>query len=208
MITIKIYIDFDGTIYNTTKLYQEYINLLKKYNINEEYFQNKLNKNYQKNKNLNTITEYIINDYNLNNSIQTELNNIIKNNLIYKDVIPFLEKYHNKYDLILLTLGNKEFREKKIKSSNITKYFKKITITNNDKSKLNIDYQNEIFIDNNPEEFKKFYQAKAKHLIRIKRDNDKYSKINLDINNIPEFTDFNTLLKSNYIDKIGKIKHE
>ena len=121
MITIKIYIDFDGTIYNTTKLYQEYINLLKKYNINEEYFQNKLNKNYQKNKNLNTITEYIINDYNLNNSIQTELNNIIKNNLIYKDVIPFLEKYHNKYDLILLTLGNKEFQEKKIKSSNINK---------------------------------------------------------------------------------------
>lgn len=208
MIIIKIYIDFDGTLYNTTKLYQEFINLLKKYNIKEEYIQNKLNNNYQKNKNLNTIIKQIIKENNLNNSIEKYLNIIYSKNLIYQDTIPFLEKYYKKHDLILLTLGEKEYQEKKIKSTNIEKYFKEIIITNKDKSKLNINYQNGIFIDNNPKELKKFYHAKAKHLIRIKRNNDKYSKINLDINNIPEFKDFKELLNSNYINKIGENKDE
>jgi len=36
--------------------------------------------------------------------------------------------------------------------------------------------------------FLKFYKSKAKYLIRIKRKTDKYSKLNLNINNIPEFT--------------------
>ena len=109
---------------------------------------------------------------------------------------------------ILLTLGNKNFQQKKIYSSNINKYFKDIIITDKDKSKLNINYSNSIFIDNNPIELKKFYNSKDKYLIRIKRDTDKYSKLNLDINNIPEYKDFNELLNSNYIDKIGETYYE
>lgn len=203
---MKIYIDFDGTIFNNNKHYQKLINIFKKYNIQEEYINNLTNKKHYKN--LDNLAKEIINNNNLNKSILKEINTIYSKNLIYKDTIPFLEKYHNQYDLILLTLGTKKYQLKKIKSLNISKYFKEIIITNKDKSLLNIDYQNSIFIDNNPIELKKFNNSKAKYLIRIKRNNDKYSKINLDINNIPEFINFNELLESNYIKKIGEKNYE
>jgi len=203
VIIIKIYLDFDGTIYNSTKLYNEFINIFIKHNINKDYLENIIKEYYQKEKNYIILAKRIIKDNNLDISILNEINNLYSNKLLFKDTIPFLEKYYKKYDLILLTLGNKEYQLKKINSTNITKYFKNIIITNKDKSKLNIDYQNGIFIDNNPLELEKFYKSKAKYLIRIKRKTDKYSKLNLNINNIPEFNDFNELLNSNYIDKIG-----
>ena len=61
---------------------------------------------------------------------------------------------------------------------------------------------------NNPKELEKFYNSKATHLIRIKRNTDKYSKLNINSKNIPEFIDFEELLKSNYIDKIGEHYYE
>lgn len=203
---MKIYIDFDGTLFNNNLHYHKIINILKIYNIQEEYINNLTKNKYYKN--LDNLAKEIINNNNLDKSILKEINTIYSKDLIFKDTIPFLEKYHNQHDLILLTLGTKNYQLKKIKSSNISKYFKEIIITNKDKSKLNIDYHNSIFIDNNPKELKKFYNSKAKYLIRIKRDIDKYSKINLDINNIPEFINFNELLESNYIEKIGENYYE
>ena len=202
---MKIYIDFDGTLFDSTKHYNEYIKIFKKYNINiETYFK----KEYEKEKNFDSLSKKIVKEYNLNPSIYDEINQIYSEKLIFKDVIPFLEENYNKYDLILLTLGNINYQQKKINKTNISKYFKEIIITNKDKSKLNIDYTKGIFIDNNPLEIKKFYNSKAKYLIRIKRDTDKYSKIDLDIKNIPEFINFNELTKSNYIKKIGENYHE
>lgn len=202
---MKIYIDFDGTLFDSTKHYQEYINIFKKHNIDiESYF----NKEYKKEKNFDSLSKKIIKEYNLNPSIYDELDKIYSKKLIFKDAITFLEKNHNKYDLILLTLGNIEYQKKKINKTNIGKYFKDIIITNKDKSKLDIDYTNGIFIDNNPLELKRFYNSKAKYLIRIKRDADKYSKIDLDIKNIPEFINFNELTKNNYIKQIGENYYE
>ena len=201
---MKIYIDFDGTLFNSKIQYQRLINIFKKYNIEEKYIKNLMKEEfYQKEKSFDILTKKIIKDKNLDQGIFKELNNIYKSDLIYPDVIPFLEKYQNKYELILLTLGNIENQEKKINSSNLSKYFKDIIITNKDKSKLNIDYINGIFIDNNPKELEKFYNSKAKYLIRIKRESDKYSKISLSIKNIPEFKNFEELMNSNYIEKIG-----
>lgn len=201
---MKIYIDFDGTLYNTNKLNQNFINIFNKYNIDTEYIK-KLMNNY---KNYDLLANKIIKDNNIDNSIYSDLSNLYSNDLVFKDVIPFLEKYYKKYQLILLTLGNKEYQEKKINSSNLKKYFKDIIITDKNKSKLNIDYTNAIFIDNNPNELKKFYNSNATKLIRIKRNEDKYSKINLNIINIPEFENFKDLDNSNYLKKFGVIKHE
>lgn len=202
---MKIYIDFDGTLFDSTKLHQEYKKIFNKHNIDID---NIFKKSYQQEKNFDVLTKKITKEYNLNPSIYEEIDNIYSENLIYKDVIPFLEEYHNKYDLILLTLGNINYQQKKINKTNISKYFKEIIITNKDKSKLNIDYTNGIFIDNNPLELKKFYNSKVKHLIRIKRDTDKYSKMNLEIDDIPEFSDFDELTKSNYIKQIGENYYE
>jgi len=202
---MKIYIDFDGTLFDSTKHYQEYKNIFKKYNIDIESYSNK---EYKKEKNYDILTKKIIKEYNLNPSIYKEIDKIYSEKLIFKDAITFLKKYHNKYELILLTLGNIDYQQKKINKTNISKYFKDIIITNKDKSRLDIDYTNGIFIDNNPLELKKFYNSKAKYLIRIKRETDKYSKIDLDIKNIPEFIKFDELTKSNYIKRIGENYHE
>lgn len=201
---MKIYIDFDGTLYNTTKLTKNFINIFNKYNIDEKYIK-KLMHNY---KNYDILANKIILENNIDKSIYNDLHNLYSNDLVYQDIIPFLKKYYKKYDLIILTLGNKDFQEKKINSSNIKKYFKEIIITNKDKSKLNIDYINSIFIDNNPNELEKFYNSNATKLIRIKRNDDKYSKLNLSIKNIPEFNTFEDLDNSNYLKKIGEILHE
>ena len=202
---MKIYIDFDGTLFNSTKHYHNYKNIFKKHNIDIEEI---LKQKYKQEKNFDTLTKKIIKEYNLNPSIYKEVDQIYSKELIFKDVIPFLEKYSKKYDLILLTLGNINYQNKKIKHSNISKYFKDIIITNKDKSTLDIDYENWIFIDNNPLELKKFHNSKAKNLIRIKRDSDKYSKLNLNIENIPEFTSFDELSKNKYIEKIGENYYE
>ena len=204
---MKIYIDFDGTIYNSGKLYKNFINIFNNYNIDTKYIEETLNNSNQKD--LDNIANKIIKEKNLNKNIIQELNNINTKDLVFKDIIPFLEKYTKKYDLILLTLGNHDYQEKKINSTNISKYFKDIIITNKDKSKLeSIDYINGIFIDNNPIELKKFYNSKATNLIRIRRNEDKYSKLDLNLFNIPEFTSFKELDQSNHLQKIGVKTYE
>ena len=82
-----------------------------------------------------------------------------------------------------------------INSSNISKYFNEIIITDKDKSELNIDYRNSIFIDNNPLEIEKFCGSKAKIVIRIRRDNDRYSKYECNRVNVIECKDFNEVVK-------------
>ena len=96
MIIIKIYIDFDGTLFNSTKLYNDFIKFFKKYNIDEL----SINKLYKQEKNLDTLATSLIKKYSLPQSISEEFNQIYSNKLIYKDIIPFLEEYSKKYYLI------------------------------------------------------------------------------------------------------------
>lgn len=202
---MKIYIDFDGTIFDSTIQHQRLINIFKKYNVSEKYITNLMKENfYQKEKSYDVLAARIIKEKNLPTTILKEVDGIYTKDLVYPDVVPFLEKYYPKYELILLTLGNIEHQQKKIKVSELEKYFKEIIIAEKDKSKINIDYTKGIFIDNNPQELERFYNSKARYLIRIKRDIDKYSKIPLNVNNIPEFKDFDELTKNNYIEKIGE----
>ena len=206
---MNIYIDFDGTLYNTDKLYKNFINIFKKYNIEEKEIKDLMKQvPYKTTKSFDVLADIIIKKYNLNSDIHDKLNKIYHNNDLYNDVILFLEKYYKKYNLVLLTLGNISYQQKKINNSKINKYFKDIIITDKDKSKLNIDYSKGIFIDNNPKELKNFYNSNATNLIRIKRKNDKYSKLTLNIKNVPEFKDFNDLLNNKYIETIGDDIHE
>lgn len=205
---MNIYIDFDGTIFDSTTLYLNFINIFINENIKKEELEKIINFQYNNTKNYDIIAKYLINKFNLNQNLLKKIDNIYNKNLVFKDIIPFLEKYYKKYNLILLTLAtNEKYQLKKIKSSNISKYFKDIIITTKDKSKLNIDYKNGIFIDNNPLELKKFYNSKATNLIRIKRNTDKYSKLDIDIS-IYEFTNFEYLSNSNLIEKIGENYYE
>ena len=124
-------------------------------------------------------TTLFINDIMQNKNQQLtflELKKLVKKqnlnlkNYLYPDVIPFLEKYQDK-NLILLTHGDYDYQLFKIRESKIVKYFKEIKITDNYKGLLKLDYQNSIFIDDNPKEIESLLKNPIKPLkiIRIKR---------------------------------------
>lgn len=183
---MKIYIDFDGTLFNTDKFYQDYLVILNKYNISSFEIE-KMKKELFTNRrfNLDILTDYIISKYNIKN-LKQEVESLYNNSYVFEDVIPFLEKYKN-YNLILLTLGDIDYQNRKIESSNLSKYFQDIIITDVDKSQLDINYKDNLFIDNNPKELIKFQNNGGK-IIRIRRIEDKYSVIDLD--NVLEYKNF------------------
>lgn len=200
---MNIYIDFDGTIFDINTLNKDFINLFK--NIDKDYISYLITKH----KNYDIVTNILIKEFNLDNDTINKVNNLYNNNYTYPDAIAFLEKYYKKYNLILLTYTKSiDYQEKKIKSSKIKKYFKDIIISTIDKSKLNIDYVNNIFIDNNPKELKKLVNNNAKHIIRINHINDNYNKMKLDTENIPEYKDFIELISNKHLEKIGENNNE
>lgn len=173
---MKIYLDFDGTLFNTDKFYQDYLNLFQEYGLDEDLINNIKLELFKTTKfNLDILTNYLVKKYNLDNNILLKVNNLYNSSYVFKDVIPFLEKYKN-LEINLLTYGEYNYQLKKIDGSNLKKYFKDIIITDKDKSKFNLDYQNNLFIDNNPTEIKKFLEV-TKNVIRIRREEDKYSKL-------------------------------
>lgn len=200
---MNIYIDFDGTIFDINKLNKDFINLFK--NIDKDYISYLITKH----KNYDIVANILIKEFNLNTNIINEVNNLYQNNYTYPDAITFLEKYYKKYNLILLTYAKSlDYQKKKIKSAKINKYFKDIIITTIDKSKLNINYINNIFIDNNPKELKKLIDINAKYIIRINHKNDHYNEIKLDVKTIPEYKDFIELINNKHLEKIGENNNE
>ena len=183
---MKIYIDFDGTLFNTDKFYQDYLVILNKYNISSFEIDEMKKELFTNRKfNLDILTDYIISKYNIKN-LKQEVETLYNNSYVFEDVIPFLEKYKN-YNLILLTLGDIDYQNRKIEGSKLSKYFQDIIITDVDKSQLDIDYKDNLFIDNNPKELIKFQNNGGK-IIRIRRIEDKYSVIDLD--NVLEYKSF------------------
>ena len=61
-IIIKIYIDFDGTLFNSTKLHKQFINIFLKHNLKKEYLQKIIKENYHKEKNYIILAKKIIKD--------------------------------------------------------------------------------------------------------------------------------------------------
>ena len=87
----------------------------------------------------------------------------------------------------VLPIGYIDYQNRKIKGSKLCKYFQDIIITDVDKSQLDINYKDNLFIDNNPKELIKF-QNRGGKVIRIRRIEDKYSVIDLD--NVLEYKNF------------------
>ena len=204
---MKIYIDFDGTLFNTDKYTNDFMKVLYDYGIDKKLFDDVNNKILNNNKlfNLNVIIDYFIDKYNIDNSLKNKIDFLLNDSYVYSDVIDCLNVLiDNGYELHLLTYGDDDYQRLKIEASNISKYFKEIIITEKDKSKLDIDYENSIFIDNNPIEIEKFYSSNAKKIIRIIRENDKFSKFGSNISNVVQCSDFNQiidLLKDDFINE-------
>ena len=86
---------------------------------------------------------------------------------------------------------NLVYQKKKVNGCNIAKYFHKIIYTTANKYTLDIDYKNSIFIDDNPKELIGLAETQAYKIIRIKRTDCKYSKIQINSPKIIEFENLN-----------------
>lgn len=194
----KIYLDFDSTLFNTDCYDSELLAICKLYKIDESKFNDIKTKLFKKNTDfdIDEFINYLIKKEYVDKNILNDIELLKNRNFIYEDTIFFLDNLKDKYDLILLTRGQEKNQQDKIRASRLEKYFSKIIITSNDKSKLdNVDYLNSIFIDNNPLEIERFISAKAKRVIRIKRNTDKYSKINLTDSKLETYTNLKDILK-------------
>ena len=199
---MNYYIDFDSTIYNTRSLVTRMINSLvdtiySKKNLDKQSLLQEIQSLFNNgNKHIYEVAKELSNTYNVeSNLLITNLNNVISNgsDLVFEDSIPFLLRLKNQNNnIFLLTYSNKdiEYQTLKILGSGLCKYFDAVYITSKPKYELDIDYSNGIFIDDNPEDLQGLYLKNAKRIIRMRREQNSYSK--QDISNI-DIEEYNNL---------------
>lgn len=161
---MKIFIDFDDVLFYSKKFIEDEKRIFKKYGISEEvfkrhyYFYSKKGRKkirfYDLKKQLIGIKKELSID---TKKLEADLRSFLKNTgkYIFKDALSFLNDF-KKEDLFLISYSKTEFQKLKIKNSGISKYFKKIIITNEKKSKEileNIENKKEniYFIDDRPD---------------------------------------------------------
>lgn len=203
---MNYYIDFDGTLYDTTKFKKDILKTLAK----TCYSQNKklrygnllidataaLN---EKNLDFYELCLYMSNKYDIDNYLLYDaINKILDNGTkyLYSDTIKFLSKLkeekNNVYLLTYSTQNSINFQKRKVDGSGLNDFFDEIYITSKPKYTLNIDYKNGIFIDDNPRELLGLYGTNPVEVIRIKRKFGKYSKRPLEIK-VKEITNLTQL---------------
>ena len=186
----NIYIDFDGTLFDTNSFYNDFIGICHDYNVSNSDIE--LNKEKIEGPfNLDVLADMIKDIYNLDDIFIKRVTSLYSDKYLYYDSLNFLEKYKDKYILNILTYGDYSYQSKKINCCNIKRYFKNIIITDN-KGNESIDYNNSIFIDNNPNDIDLIYKKKPFKIIRIKRDDDPY-KGRSSLNKVDEFFDLSTI---------------
>lgn len=200
---MNYYIDFDNTLYNTPLLTDRLLNsivnsIIEKTNLDSKILYEECKSMFNKDLCHIKLAKYFSAKYNLDTStIINNLNNILLNgyDLVFDDVIPFLEKLKEKgHKLYMLTYSKHslEYQSIKIAGSKLSDYFDTLYITSVPKYKLDIDYENGIFIDDNPTDLLGLYSNKAKQVIRLRRKDNKYSVEDLD-QNIQEYFSLNEI---------------
>ena len=120
------------------------------------------------------------------------------NEIVFEDAERFLAKLkENGHEIHILTYipkTNQEYQMKKLLGSGLMKYFDTITITSKYKFLLDIDYTNGIFIDDDPRDLNGLFEKNPIKVIRIRKPNNKRSKIDIDNKDIEEYVTFDDII--------------
>lgn len=134
----KIFIDFDGTIYDTNKLRKEFYSLLESLGFNEadivSAYKDECRDNFFTAEGMLRRLHQIKN-FDFDEIVQKERAIHDKNpSFLYEDTINFLKNIdREKYEVNLITLGNFEFQKFKVEKSEIKQYFDNIYYANVEK---------------------------------------------------------------------------
>ncbi|MFA7254324.1 MAG: HAD family hydrolase [Patescibacteria group bacterium] len=134
----KIFIDFDGTLYNTSKAKGDLFLIFEKAGFSRDeilsaYQAECLDYKFSPPRFMDRLGR--IRKYNISLA-KARIDNLITSasKYLYEDTIPFLEKLdREKYEVNLITMGNKDFQKLKVESSGITKFFENSYYTDEQK---------------------------------------------------------------------------
>ena len=182
---MKVYVDFDRTLFDCDKFLEDFYTIINKYDIPKDLFKKCQNQSRRHGFNPYVILNNLEKETSFDKEVYSDIKDLIHNtsDYLYPDAIPFLEYLHNNnYQVIILTKGNKNYQKEKIENAKIDKYYTKLIVTMRHKGLLFLNYLHGIFIDDNPRELRSLYIRKPKKIIRITRPNSKYSKEELEYN--------------------------
>lgn len=204
---MNYYIDFDNTLYETAKLTSlmiaaignkigELAGLEKQPIIQDakDNFNSTLD-------NIFTHAEKMGKKYNVDPvSVVNAVKKVIDNGkeIVFEDAIRFLKRLkengHRIFILTYIPQTNQEYQLKKLMGSGITSYFDGIIITAQYKFLLDLDYTNGIFIDDDPRDLNGLFEKNPIKVIRIRKENNKRSKIDIDNKEIEEYVSFDDIV--------------
>ncbi len=204
---MNYYFDFDNTLYETAKLTEIMLNAIANSIFNETGKNLKDLRKYAE-ENFNSTTGNIF-DFAEDmakifkadkDKVLEDLNNSIYNgkDVVFEDARRFVEKlYKSDNKLHILTYipdkKNHDYQMKKIIGSGIAKYFSSIIITSEYKFNLSLDYENGIFFDDDPRDLNGLFEKKPIKVIRIRKENNKRSKIDIENKDIEEYNSFDDI---------------
>lgn len=197
---MNYYLDFDNTLYETSRLSNDMLKGLayeisKKTSISENDIFDELKSMFNRENiyNIYKLAKYFAKKYNIEESILIDkVEDIILDGkkYVYDDVISFLKELKEKNHIInVLTYVAKEdlsYQLTKIKGSGLSEYFDNIIISSSLKFNLDLKYEEGIFFDDSPKDLLGLASRNPKILVRVRRENNKYSKQELDIKNLIE----------------------
>ena len=189
----KVYIDFDSTLYNTDKMRGfdqalekgicEFTNL----SMEEAEKQIQIVSDQMSPRKIFVICEILEKKFGLEKDcLRKRIEKFVENgeHLVFNDCVPFLKRLAQKgHEINILTYTNKEFdyQMAKINGSKIYSFVDNIIMCSKHKGELCLDYENGIFIDDNPRELESLFKAGVSEdrLIRLRRPQANYSAIEL-----------------------------
>ena len=197
---MNYYLDFDNTLYETSRLSNDMLKGLayeisKKTSISENDIFDELKSMFNRENiyNIYKLAKYFAKKYNIEESVLIDkVEGIILDGkkYVYNDVISFLKELKEKNNIInVLTYVAKEdlsYQLTKIKGSGLSEYFDNIIISSSLKFNLDLKYEEGIFFDDNPRDLLGLASRNPKILVRVRRDENKHNKQELDIKNLVE----------------------
>ena len=119
---MKIYVDFDRTLFDCDRFLEDFYTLIAKYNISKSAFKECQNSYRRKGFNPYIILNDLEKKISFDKTIYQDIDDLIHNtsDYLYKDTIPFLEYLKDlNFEIIILTRGNSDYQREKIFNAHI-----------------------------------------------------------------------------------------
>lgn len=203
---MNYYLDFDNTLYETAKLTALMLEAIAN-TISESTGEDACTLKKEAVENFNSTIDNIFSfaeNMSKKHGVDSQkvldkVNEVIDNGniIVFEDAVRFLKRLkengHKAFILTYVAKGNEEYQMKKLLGSGLMQYFDGIIITSEYKFLLDLKYENGIFIDDDPRDLNGLFEKNAIQVIRIRKPNNKRSKIDINNSQIKEYESFDDI---------------